>query len=206
MVHSGAVLLLGLTCYIALGLYWDRCAAHNDVPADGKLSASAFALLYMVGALSCIAVAFVDYQSAHKGAFELALVGVPYLVPLGPIVLGGISTFGCFLLLRLLGRQPNISVFYSFCAIGIICFGLTYLGLYGDPVFFRSYSPTIIESGKSALWLGREGLHTAFAGPAPWPAITPVVQLAGFVFGAILFLLIEYPTCAPWSRRPGEQG
>lgn len=124
---------------------------------------------------------------AHVKA-DISLLGIPYWIPLGAMIIGNIGPRGLWLGYHFFGgrRSPRLR---SALAYAVLTMFFLYLGQYlTSPLDYENFMRAYLL--PHTAWFPR----TDFDGPAPLPAFTLLVQLVGYLIGAALLTL-------PISRR-----
>jgi hypothetical protein len=139
-----------------------------------------------VAFLWSVATAVLFTFFAHATA-DISLLGVPYWIPLGPAIIGNIGPRGLSLGYRLFGgrRAPRLRSVLAYAVLTMI---LLYLFQYMSSG--QSYTAFMSEYFAP----GGSGNRTDFNGLAPVPALTPLIQLIGYLAGGAILTL-------PTSRR-----
>lgn len=118
---------------------------------------------------------------------DVSLLGLPYWIPLGAMIIGNIGPRGLWLGYHLFGGRDSPRL-RSALAYAVLTMILLYLFQY-----FRSGRPYAVFIAEY-FTPGGLGNRSEFNTVTPEPAFTPVLQLIGYLIGAAILTL-------PTSRR-----
>jgi hypothetical protein len=185
-LHSPSLIIAWMALTLATGLLWERLGlrqkAQRKRPVQQESKTALRILAYLCGVVAAAIVAVTDLSLWHRQGLMISLVGVQFFIPLGAFILGAITSTIYVWVRQLMKIQPAANEMYMMASLGILSMAFSYL------IFFLGARDlTTVPSGDFLNTLRDKNLfghRPQLFGLAPAIALTPLVQLVGYVAGS----------------------